>query len=134
MVDIRRQVVDANSVDAFSLLAERPTPSVRKESRLTNSLKQSSIPQALIRVAQGILSRLRLVTRLAARLVGSTDHLEALAGNRVDEVGPLDDERGDSSRNLGAKRQKRNLGLIIECQRMLIISQCLSPNPSRRSR
>lgn len=101
MVDIRRQVVDTNSINAFSLLATTHT-SCTETLRLTNSLEQSSIPQAVIRITESVLARLRLVTRLAAWLVRSPDDLEALARHRVDEVVPLDDERGDSSRNLSA--------------------------------
>lgn len=112
MVDIRRQVVDTDSINTFTILA---TNTVRKEAlRLTNSLEQSSISQANLAVAERVLSSLGLVTGLAAGLVRSSDDLEALAGNRVDEIGPFDDERGDCSRNLGAERQKRNLGLVIE--------------------
>lgn len=102
MVDIRRQVVDTDSVN-------------------TNSLEQSSISQANLAVAERVLSSLGLVACLAAGLVRSSDDLEALAGNRVDEVGALDDERGDGSRNLGAERNKRNLGLVVECQRILMV-------------
>ena len=50
MVDVRRQVVDTNSINA-------------------NSLEQSSVPQAVICITEGILSSLRLVTRLSAGLV-----------------------------------------------------------------
>lgn len=60
MVDVRRQVVDTNSINA-------------------NSLEQSSISQAVLCVTEGILSSLRLVARLSARLVRSSNNLESLA-------------------------------------------------------
>jgi hypothetical protein len=98
MVDRWIQVVDAYSIDSFSWLVTGTKGT--KVLRLTNSLEQSGIPQTCCPVTERVNPRLRLVACLTAWLVSCSDNLEALASNGVDEVGSLDDERGDSSRNL----------------------------------
>jgi len=69
---------------------------------LTESLHQRSISQADSCVAQRIDAGLRLIARRTAWLVRRSYDLKAFASDGVDEIWPLDRERGDGSRELGA--------------------------------
>lgn len=97
VVDVGVKVVDANSVD-------------------TQNLHQSSISEALLLVAQRILSSGRVVAGAAAGLVGHSDDLELVASLGVDEVGSLDLEGSDGTNYRGPKGHEGSVDLEESCQ------------------
>lgn len=83
----------------------------------TEPLHESRISQADLAVGERILSRLWLVSRRSAWLIGNTDDLEALAGLLNNEIRALDGEGLDGRGDLGelsAECEERDGGLGIK--------------------
>lgn len=91
MVQVRVQVVHADSVDA-------------------HDLQEGSVTHAGVGVAERILALLRVVSCTAAGLVGNADELELVAVG-VDKVGSLDGEGLDGTHGGGGQGHESSLHL-----------------------
>jgi hypothetical protein len=84
---------------------------VHTDSVDTENLEKGGIAEADIRVTQRVAAGFLVVAGRAARLIGDTDDLEAVAGLGVYKVVALDLKRLDSCSDGCAKRKKRRLNL-----------------------